>query len=123
MFLLVGAIAGASMQVFFRTIIILDNENFSDASAALSNNPSLAFTTMVPGILFPLGLILLCIALFIARKQPVWKIILLLLGAIGFPVGHALGYMISLVAGDVLLLSAWIAFYSEIPKDSGSNYR
>lgn len=117
-FLLVGAIAGASMQVLFRTIIILDNEKFSDASAALADHPSLALTTMVPGILFPVGLILLCIALFVARKKPLWKVNLLLLGAISFPVGHAVGNAIALITGDVFLLSAWLAFNSEISKYS-----
>lgn len=117
-FLLVGAIAGASMQVLFRTIIILDNEKFSDATTALSAHSSLAFTTMVPGILFPLGLVLLCVALFFARKYPRWKVILLLAGAISFPLGHAIGHIIALVAGDILLLSAWLSLRSEILSNS-----
>ena len=67
-FLHVGAIAGASMQVLFRAIIILENEKFSEAALALSNSTSLKLTTMVPGIFYPLGLILLCIALFFCKK-------------------------------------------------------
>ncbi len=122
-FLLVGAIAGASMQVLFRTIIILNNEKFSDATTALSAHPSLAFTTMVPGILYPIGLILLCIALFFARQYAVWKVVLLLMGAISFPVGHAIGNIIALVVGDVLLLCAWLVFIPEIPNDFRENYR
>ena len=116
-FLLIGAIAGASMQVFFRTRILLENEKFTDAVTSLSNNPLMAFTTMVPGIFFPLGLILLSIALFIAGKIPKWKIVLLLLGAIAFPVGHAIGIIYALVLGDLLLLSAWIVIGAEKSTD------
>ncbi len=112
--LLIGAIAGASMQVLFRTLIILRNANFTDAIETLSNNTALSVTTMVPGIFFPLGLILLCFALFFAKTYPTWKIILLLIGAVSFPVGHAMGNLIALVAGDLILISAWLMFSTEL---------
>lgn len=112
-FLLIGAMAGASMQVLFRSTIILENEKFSDAAQVLSNNPLLAFTTMVPGIFFPIGLILVSMALFILKKFPSWKIALLLAGAISFPVGHAIGNPIALVGGDLLLISAWLVLSKE----------
>jgi len=120
-FLLVGAIAGASMQVLFRAIIILENEKFSEAALALSNSTSLKLTTMVPGIFYPFGLILLCIALFFAKKYPLWKVVLLLMGAISFPVGHAIGNVVALVGGDILLISAWLVLSSDILNNSEKN--
>jgi hypothetical protein len=118
-FLLIGAIAGASMQVFFRIEIILDKEKLFNAVEALSNYPSLAFTTMVPGIFFPLGLILLCIAMLLAKKHTTWKTMLLLIGAISFPVGHAIGNLIALIVGDVILICAWFLLSSEVLRTPG----
>lgn len=122
-FLLIGAVAGASMQVLFRTIIILRNEKLSDAIEILSKHLSLQLTTMVPGIFYPLGLILLCIALFSTRKYAVWKVVLLLTGSVFFPLGHATGNTIALIAGDVLLLSAWLVVSSDISKKFKENSR
>ena len=105
--LLVGALAGASMQVLFRANILLQDANATEAVAVLSQSSIMAFTTLVPGIFYPVGLLLLSIALFLTKKYSTWKVVLLLIGAISFPIGHALGNPFALLTGDVLLIGAW----------------
>lgn len=118
-FLLVGAMAGASMQVFFRVLTILENAKLTEAVEVLSMNPALPLSTMVPGIFFPFGLILLGTALFLSKKYPNWKVILLLMGAILFPVGHAAGNAIALITGDLVLVVAWLVLNPEIAARQG----
>lgn len=105
--LLIGALAGASMQVLFRANILLREAYATEAVGILSQSFALTLSTLVPGIFYPLGLILLSITLFLTKQYRVWKVGLLLLGAVLFPVGHAVGHPIALLGGDVLLVCAW----------------
>ena len=118
-FLLIGAMAGASMQVLFRVLTILENAKLTEAVEVLSMNPALPVSTMVPGIFFPFGLILLGIALFLSKKYPNWKVIALLMGAVLFPIGHALGNTIALITGDLVLVVAWLVLNPEITAHQG----
>ncbi len=121
-FLLIGALAGASMQVLFRTNIILQNANATEAIETLSQSSALTLSTMVPGIFYPVGLILLSIALFVSKRYMTWKVLLLLIGAMLFPVGHALGNPIALLGGDVMLICAWF-FLRPIFNNFNEKYR
>ena len=44
---------------------------------------------------------------------------LLLIGAISFPVGHAIGNLMALTTGDVILICAWLLLSSEVLRKSG----
>ena len=117
--LLIGAVAGASMQALFRAVGILNEAGERRAGDILMANPSISLSTMVPGIFFPLGLLLLSVALFMQKRWSLWKVVLLMAGAILFPVGHAVGIPAPLLAGDVLLIASWVLLSGADRKISG----
>ena len=121
--LLIGALAGASMQVLFRTNIILKKANATEAIEALSQSSALALSTMVPGIFYPIGLILVSITLLLSKEYMTWKVILLLIGAVLFPVGHALGNPVALLVGDFMLICAWFFLRPITFNNFNENYR
>lgn len=114
-----GAMFGAAMQAFFRTGIALQRASDPAQTAALTAAaerawapPSLFFmTTVAPGLFFPLGMLMLGVALAVGRQVPRGAALLLCLGALLFPVGHAVGIPAALIGGDLVLLAAlgWIA--------------
>lgn len=78
---------------------------------SFNRNPDVPATIFLPGILFPLGLLLSGIALF--RTEPgQWRPALFLsLGGVLFWVGNALGVLPALLVCDVVLLGVftWLA--------------
>ena len=105
----VGAIAGAAMQVLFRTWAVLEAGGATAAVTLLQNHASLRLTTLVPGILFPLGLLLLALGLHLSRRVRPTASFTLVAGAILFPVGHAAGIIPALILGDIVLLAAFLS--------------
>lgn len=107
----VGALFGATMQAMFRTGFVLRDFGHEDAIADIASHLPLRATTQFPGILFPLGLLVLSVALFRSRAVPRPLALLLALGAILFPIGHAVRITFALIAGDVVLVAAfgWLA--------------
>src|SRR5215203_4348903 len=55
----VGCFAGAGMQVLFRVWEVLEGANLAAAADLLRAHTLLRLSTLVPGIFFPLGLLLL----------------------------------------------------------------
>lgn len=110
-----GAMVGASMQAFFRAALLLEQASTSPAVAAAAEKawsvPSFFLTTVAPGLFFPLGMLSLGVALVLGRQVPLGASLLLCLGALLFPVGHAVGLPVALLGGDLVLLAAltWIA--------------
>ncbi|HVG43519.1 MAG TPA: hypothetical protein VM890_02280 [Longimicrobium sp.] len=107
---LVGTVAGASMQVLFRTRAVLESAALDAATrdaavGALEKSGPLALSTLVPGILFPLGLLTLGFALYRSRAVPAWSAALVALGGVLFPIGHAVGLAPALIGGDLVLLA------------------
>ena len=104
---LIGCMAGASMQVLFRVVAILRAGDGDPAIALLRENKLLVLTTQAPGIFFPVGLLLLALALY--RSKTMSRVVALTLaaGAILFPIGHAAGISIGLILGDAALLIAF----------------
>lgn len=103
----VGCIAGASMQVAFRTFIWLADAGFTPAREHLMRSPALTFTTLAPGIAFPIGLIVLAAALFRCGSIPRWTSLVLLIGAVCFPIGHAANIVPFLVLSTTLIAAAF----------------
>lgn len=101
-----GSIAGASMQAMFRVQEVLQQTSQDEALRALENHRGLTLTTLAPGLLFPLGLLLLSVALF--RRGSIPAAFALALGAVLFPIGHAVGLPLALIGGDVVLLCAFV---------------
>ena len=104
----IGAIAGASMQALFRVQWALRGAHQNDALLVLDATPHIAVTTLMPGILFPIGLLVLSLSL--RRNIGNLAAILLAVAAILFPVGHALGIMPAAILGDLILIAAFWMF-------------
>jgi uncharacterized membrane protein len=106
-----GAIAGASMQSLFRAWAVLKEAGHSESLNLLQAHAGIRFTTLVPGVLFPLGLLLLAIGLYLTRQVSLAVGITLALGAILFPIGHAIGVEAALLGSDIVLLAGFIALH------------
>ena len=106
-FALIGTLAGASMQSFFRALIVLRSASYGDAATFLASHSMIAPTILAPGIFFPIGLLVLSGGIFHARVAPVWVAATLAIGAALFPIGHAAEVGWALVTGDLLLLAAF----------------
>jgi hypothetical protein len=111
-----GAVAGAGIAVLSRVRALLASPAVDPAVGlpareAIEGSSLIALTTLVPGILFPLGTMLLAAGLGWTRRVPRGAAALLGLGGLLFPVGHAVGVPWALVGGDLVLLAAygWIA--------------
>lgn len=112
----VGASAGAIMQAMFRSATLLRQRGFEEASDLLLTSPLITFTTRSPGILYPLGLLLVAALLARHRLAVVGSArarfgllppALLALGAVLFPVGRIGGFETANLASAVLLGVAW----------------
>lgn len=113
----VGAIAGAAMQVLFRAWSVLDEAGHEEALRLLQNHVGIRLSTLVPGVLFPLGLLLLAAGLYRSRQLRLPTALALAVGAAFFPLGHAAGNPFAMVAGDLVLLAALGALAFELRMD------
>lgn len=107
----VGCFAGASMQTLFRVWEVLQEAGRKAAVDLLQGHTLLSLSTLVPGILFPLGLLILATGLLRGRLVPLPISILLAVGAILFPIGHAAGFVPALLLGDMVLLAAFAGLF------------
>lgn len=103
----VGCFAGAGMQVLFRVWEVLRGANQEAAVSLLNEHVLLRVSTLVPGIFFPLGLLVLSAGFMWGRVLPLWTSLTLALGAILFPIGHAAGLVPALILGDIVLGAAF----------------
>jgi hypothetical protein len=117
---LIGTMAGAGMQAYFRTSIVLQNGGQDAAIAFLRTQSIMLVTTQVPGICFPIGLLLLAFGLWRSRIAPAWVAGTLAIGAVLFPIGHAAQVSWALVAGDIVLAVAFAAFAMHVMRGSGA---
>lgn len=115
-FCVVGAMAGAGMMTIFRLNAVLKAGGDGDLALAIESafkaRPALPMSIFMPGLLFPLGFIVLAIGLYRARVSSVWLALLLALGGVLFPVRHAAGVTPALLGGDIVLLIAlgWLGW-------------
>ena len=107
----VGAVAGAAMQGLFRAWAVLESAGHSAAVTLLQGHAGIRWTTLFPGLLFPLGLLLLALGLHLSRRLPAVAALTLAVGALLFPVGHAVGLPLALAGGDLVLIAAFVAVY------------
>ena len=100
-----GALMGATMQGLFRARFVLEGNE--PALAELAASSLIPLTTVMPGILFPLSLLILSIGLGRVRALP-WSLAAALgLGALLFPVGRfIIGNIWINVASDALMIVA-----------------
>ena len=102
-----GAMAGASMQVLFRVYATLEELDSPQTIELLRSSRKLIVTTQMIGIMFPLGLIILAIALYRSRAVSWYLPLALAGGAILFPMGRIAGLTVGFFGGDLLLIIAF----------------
>ena len=102
-----GAMAGASMQVFFRVWAVLDEAGAPQSVALLRGSGKLVATTQMIGIFFPLGLILLAFGLYRSRAVGLPVALALAGGAVLFPMARIGGLLVGFIGGDLLLITAF----------------
>ena len=90
-FAFVGLVAGASMQVLFRVYAVLQEQGSTAAIEQLRSTFKLVASTQMIGLTWPIGLVLLSIACLTTRAVHVAVPVLLLIGAIAFPIGRIAG--------------------------------
>lgn len=102
-----GVFVGAAMQGFFRTayaaMAAVDEAGARAIEEALTT-PLFKATTVVPGISFPIGLLILTVALLATRRVPLLLGLVLAAGAILFPVGRIGSLPPAILASGVCLL-------------------
>lgn len=108
-----GLFVGTAMQGFFRTwqtAVDTVPESAAAIDAALTG-PDYLFSTRVPGITFPVGMLILAVALTVTRRVPAGLGLLIAAGAVIFPVGRIGGLWWAILASNVcfLLGLGWMA--------------
>lgn len=86
-----GLLAGASMQILFRVYSVLQEQGSTVTIEQLRSTFKLVASTQMIGLTWPLGLILLSIACLTTRAVHIAVPILLVIGAIAFPLGRIAG--------------------------------
>jgi hypothetical protein len=102
-----GAMAGASMQVLFRTHAVLAEQGFENVNQQLRGTFKLVASTQMIGLTWPLGLLTLSAALF-ASDRSKWLISLALAaGAIAFPIGRIASVQPAVILSGVFFVIAF----------------
>jgi hypothetical protein len=114
-----GAIAGAAMQVHFRAIEALASADQAQAVAILTESSPLHFSTLVPGILFPIGMLALSVSLWSAKRTNLFVASTLAMGALLFPVGHAANVAMARFGSDTAVAVAF-CFLAASPRRTES---
>ena len=104
-----GAMAGASMQVLFRVHAVLDEMGDAATVERLRGTFKLVASTQMIGLPFPLGLILLAIAYARYGSDSFVRPILLILGAIFFPIGRIAGAEWAVLASGILFMVVFMS--------------
>jgi hypothetical protein len=86
-----GLVAGASMQVLFRVYSVLQEQGSMTTIGQLSSTFKLVASTQMIGLAWPIGLVVLSIACLTTRVVHIAVPILLLIGAVAFPIGRIAG--------------------------------
>ena len=110
-----GLVAGASMQVLFRVYAVLQEQGSTATIEQLRSTFKLVASTQMIGLTWPIGLILLSIACLTTRAVHIGVPILLLIGAVAFPIGRiafsTAGVLISgavfVIAFNIIGLRLW----------------
>ncbi len=108
---LIGQIAGVRIGVLVQ-LMALSESGVTDIPANLNvlllqSAPSVWSSIFQVGIFFPLGLIMLGIALIWARPVSWLFGLLLIIGGVLFPVGRALGMDLAVIACNIILAAAF----------------
>ena len=97
---LAGCLSGASIvtaaYILTKVAKLVPKEEAGSLFLTVANSP-------LPGFFFPVGLLVLAVALWRKKVVPAWAALLFAVGAVLFPVGRAAGLIWAVWACDVLL--------------------
>lgn len=109
-----GLLVGTAMQGYFRTayaaVAAVDQAGAQAVEEALTT-PLFLSVTFYPGITFPVGMLILSVALTATRRVPVLLGVLVAAGAVLFPVGRIGNLEWAVLASGVCFLAGlgWLA--------------
>lgn len=119
--MIVGAMAAAQMMALFRVrgVLLRGVEGLpADALQRIFKAEPGLFLTVFPwGLLFPIGLLVSGIALLRTARFGAALPLLLTLGGLLFPFGHAAGVAAGLIGSDLLLVVAFGGLARRIWRD------
>ena len=95
-----GLMAGASMQVLFRVYAVLREQGAAGTVGQLGSTFKLVASTQMIGIAWPLGLLILSLICFRLRSVSFIVPLLLLIGAIVFPIGRIGDLAVAVLISD-----------------------
>jgi hypothetical protein len=102
-----GAMAGASMQAMFRTHAVLLEQGAVDVVEQLRGTIKLVASTQMIGITWPIGLILVSIAIVLLDRTRWLTALLLTAGAIAFPIGRIAGSQAAVILSGAFFIPAF----------------
>ena len=106
-FAFLGAMAGASMQAMFRTHAVLLEQGAVDTVERLRGTLKLVASTQMIGLTWPIGLILLSIAIILVDRTRWLTSLLLVAGAIAFPIGRVAGSQPAVILSGIFFVLAF----------------
>ncbi len=113
-----GAMAGASMQVLFRTHAVLAEQGDMAAVDRLRGTFKLVASTQMIGLTWPLGLLTLSVALLLTDRAK-WPISLVLaIGAVAFPIGRIAFVQPAVILSGAMFVIAFGAIGLELRKQA-----
>ena len=101
-----GLMAGASMQVLFRVYAVLVEQGSMQTVEQLRSTFKLVASTQMIGLAWPLGLLLLAVSYYLVRRSLVVPL-LLVAGAISFPIGRIAGSEIAVIISGLTFIVAF----------------
>ena len=103
----IGLVAGASMQVLFRVYAVLEEQGATSTIEQLKSTFKLIAATQMIGLHWPVGLVLLSIACLTTRAVHIAVPILLVIGAIAFPIGRIAGSTLGVLVSGAVFVAAF----------------
>src|SRR5687767_11175944 len=113
-----GLMAGASMQVLFRVYAVLVEQGSMQTVEQLRSTFKLVASTQMIGLAWPVGLLLLAISYYLVRRSLVVPM-LLVGGAISFPIGRIWGSEIAVIIRGLRVIAAFGIVGKQLWQSSG----
>lgn len=105
-FTILGATVSARIMVLIQLSMLGDDAPGgvrAAISSVLRNEPAV-FASIIPiGLTYPIGMLMLAIALFVARPVPRWVAVAFAIGALLFPMGRAVNIAPAIYLSDAAL--------------------
>jgi hypothetical protein len=101
-----GIVVGARIIALWQLSLVADPGRLTEGSVALKlqETAPIVWVSVVPiGLMYPIGMVLLGVALLRSRAVPRWIGVLFVAGAVLFPIGRAVGVPAAIIGSDLCL--------------------